>query len=211
MVTGLYEETHGIIHNEMYDPNLNDTFENWIDTGAVNAKDHKWYGQNPITEPIWITNQKSGDGRRSAASWVGSGVEFDGQTAINIPYNSSKPYNELIDQFIGMLTGDEAINFGAMYFDEPDTTGHKYGPYSKEMEQKLYELDKTLGYLIEQLQSHHLYDKLNLIVTSDHGMEQVSEDKTITLSEHIDIGLFKAYGRRTSYNLFLEQGNLLQF
>jgi predicted AlkP superfamily pyrophosphatase or phosphodiesterase len=209
MVTGLYQETHGIINNEMFDPVLNDTFENWIDTGAVNTRDQKWYGQNPLTEPIWITNQKQGNGRKSAASWVGGGVEFNGQAAINIPYNSSRPYNQLIDQFIGLFVGEEGINFGAVYFDEPDATGHKYGPYSKQMEDKLYELDQSLGYLMEQLQSHHLYEKLNLIVTSDHGMEQVSEDKTIYLSEHIDIGLFKAYGHRTSYNLFLSKGNFI--
>ena len=37
------------------------------------------------------------------------------------------------------------------------------------MKEKLFELDKNLEYLINELKSHHLFDKLNLIVTSDHG------------------------------------------
>ena len=37
------------------------------------------------------------------------------------------------------------------------------------MKEKLIELDKNLEYLINELKSHHLFDKLNLIVTSDHG------------------------------------------
>ena len=72
------------------------------------------------TEPIWTTNQKAGDGRRSAAEWVGAGITFDNQEIINIPYNRSKPYKELIDEFIGFYTEDiEPINFAALYFDEP--------------------------------------------------------------------------------------------
>ena len=71
------------------------------------------------------------------------------------------------------------------------------------MENKLYELDKTLGYLIDQLKSHHLFEKMNLIVTSDHGMEEVTKEKTINLDDHIDTSLFNAFGRRSSYNLFL--------
>ena len=116
MVTGLYEESHGIVHNEMYDPSLDETFE----SGTKESRDHKWYGQNKLAEPIWVTNQKAGNGRKSAASWVGSGVKFEDQAPINIPYNMTKPYNELIDEFIALFVKpDDPINFGAVYFDEP--------------------------------------------------------------------------------------------
>lgn len=202
MVTGLYEESHGIVHNEIYDPVLNEVFN----SVSKESHDHKWYGQNNKTEPVWITNQKNGDGRRSAASWVGSSIKFNGIAPIHIPYNYSRPYNELIDQFILLFTSpDGPINFGAIYFDEPDATGHKYGPYSKQMEEKLYSLDKTLGYLISELKSHHLFDKLNLIITSDHGMEEVSEKNAIYLDSYVDTGLFDAYGKKSSYNLFLKK------
>jgi arylsulfatase A-like enzyme len=71
------------------------------------------------------------------------------------------------------------------------------------MANKLKELDDILGYLIQELRSHHLYDKLNLIVTSDHGMEQVSNNTAIFLDKHVDVSLFKAYGSGALYNIFV--------
>lgn len=92
-----------------------------------------------------------------------------------------------------------------------DHTGHLYGPYSEQMNQKLKELDEDLGYLIDQLKSHHLYDKINLIITSDHGMESISEKTVIFLEEHVDTNLFNAYGSRACYSIFLKNGNFQIF
>lgn len=200
IVTGMYEETHGIIQNQMYDRKLKKMYEHV----SEESQTHEWYGQNNLTEPIWIANQKAGNGRKSAAEWIGAGVSFDDQSAIWIPYNNSKPYKKLIDEFVTLFTQeDEPINFGAMYFDEPDHTGHLHGPYSKEMEEKLYSIDKTLGYLIDELKSKNLFKKLNLIITSDHGMEEIKESSAIFLDSYIDTELFDAYGSRACYSLFL--------
>ena len=104
----------------MFDPILNETFE----SGTKESRDgqnNKWYVQNKQTEPIWATNQNAGNMRKSAASWIGSDVKFgDKKQAVSIPYDAKKPYNDLIDEFIGLLTvEDDPINFGAIYFDEP--------------------------------------------------------------------------------------------
>jgi len=202
------EETHGIIQNEMFDRDLNKEFNHL----ANESQTIEWYGQNKQTEPIWITNQKAGGGRRSAAEWIGGGLSFDDQSAIYIPYNNSKPYKELIDQFIALYVRDEEpINFGALYFDEPDHTGHLFGPYSKEMEKKLYFLDETLGYLINELKTHHLFDDLNLIITSDHGMEEITQKTAIFLDSYIDTNLFNAYGSRACYSIFVKNATDLEY
>lgn len=201
IVTGMYEETHGIIQNEMYDHHLKKTFSHL----SNESQTFEWYGQNSKTEPIWIANQRAGQERRSAAEWLGAGIEFDNQSAIYIPYNGTKPYKQLIDEFIHLFTrNEEPINFGALYFNEPDHTGHLYGPYSKEMEEKLYSLDKTLGYLINELKKNDLFENLNLIITSDHGMEEISEKTAIFLDSYIDTDLFDAYGSRACYSLFVK-------
>ena len=67
-----------------------------------------------------------------------------------------------------------------------------YGPYSQQMKDKLESLDNVLGYLIDQLKSHHLFDKLDLIITSDHGMESISKEKTIFLDSYVDTMSFAA-------------------
>jgi predicted AlkP superfamily pyrophosphatase or phosphodiesterase len=116
IVTGLYEESHGIVHNHMYDPILNETF----DIRMFGAAEKRWFAQNSLAEPIWITNQKASKMRRSAAEWIASDMVIDNQEIISIPYNHSRPFTDLIDQFITLYTDEEKpINFGAIYFDEP--------------------------------------------------------------------------------------------
>lgn len=125
IVTGLYEESHGILQNNMFDPTLNKTFN----YKSNESQTIEWYGQNKAAEPIWITNQKAGDSRLSAAEWIGSNIVFGDTNIVQIPYNRSKTYRELIDQFIGLFTRKfEPINFGALYFDEP---GKKKNPILK--------------------------------------------------------------------------------
>ena len=51
---------------------------------------------------------------------VGSQIKFADQDIISIPYNFTKPYKDLVDEFIDLFTREEdPINFGALYFDEP--------------------------------------------------------------------------------------------
>ena len=78
-----------------------------------------------------------------------------------------------------------------------------YGPYSDEMRIKLLELNDVLGYMVNKIKKNNL-DALNMIVTSDHGMETISSDRTIFLDSYIDISLFNAYGSRACYNIFLK-------
>lgn len=77
------------------------------------------------------------------------------------------------------------------------------------MAKKLKELDDDLGYLISQLKSHHLYDKVNMIITSDHGMESISEKTVIFLNEHVNTSLFDSYGSRACYSIFVKNGKLI--
>ena len=100
----------------MYDPVLKKNFN----IGSKDSHVIEWFGQNPEIEPIWTTNQKWEEDRRSAAEWIGSDVVFANQSILSIPYNRSTPYKELIDKFIGLFTNEkDPINFGALYFDEP--------------------------------------------------------------------------------------------
>jgi len=208
IVTGLYEESHGIMQNFMYDPQLKEKFS-YV---ASESQTQKWFGQNKITEPIWTTNQKAGQGRRSAAEWVGAGITFDNQEIISIPYNRSKPYKDLIDEFINLYAEEiDPINFGALYFDEPDHTGHLYGPYSVEMTEKLHYMNEILGYLIDQLKINDLFDDLNLILTSDHGMDTISNKTAIFLDSYIDTDLFEAYGSRACYSLFVKNDSDIEY
>ena len=62
------------------------------------------------------------------------------------------------------------------------------GPVSREISAKISEMDRILGYILEKFNESRLWDKVNLIVTSDHGMTDIDpKSKSIDLSQHIDI------------------------
>jgi alkaline phosphatase D len=72
-----------------------------------------------------------------------------------------------------------------LYFHEPDETGHKYGPDSEEIKSRIKEIDELTGYLFKRLRSLDISDKVNVIITSDHGMGTISNEKSVYLSDYI--------------------------
>uniref|UniRef100_A0A8C5RGA0 Ectonucleotide pyrophosphatase/phosphodiesterase 7 n=1 Tax=Laticauda laticaudata TaxID=8630 RepID=A0A8C5RGA0_LATLA len=68
-----------------------------------------------------------------------------------------------------------------LYFGEPDSTGHKYGPESQQRKDMIRQVDRTVGYLRQRITEHGLNSVLNLVITSDHGMETVIKKDEIHL------------------------------
>lgn len=177
IVTGMYEERHGLIDNYMYDPVYNDSFN-------PKTTDPKWFN---ASEPIWITNEKQGGGRLSAViNWVGSATPIQGRRAnFSMPYNKSIPYKRRVDMILEQLDKEHPANFLAVYFEEPDAAGHRYGPNSKQVIQAIQKVDNITNYLVQGLQKRNLFDKVNIILTSDHGMSDVNSSRFIFLDQYI--------------------------
>jgi len=172
IVTGLYEDSHGIINNYFYDPKFNSTFEYSID-------DKYWSG-----EPIWHTFEKQTKKRAAVYYWPGSEVSKFAPSYYIAPYNSDVPYKSRADQTLKWLR-DINIGFMALYVNEPDSSGHKHGPKSEEVRQAILKVDDLLGYiLLEVLNNPTKYKDLNIIVTSDHGMTELSKNKNILLEKY---------------------------
>jgi predicted AlkP superfamily pyrophosphatase or phosphodiesterase len=152
IVTGRYEENHGIINNVMWDPLYKETF-------TPSTVDPKWFNGS---EPVWITNQRHGNGHLSAViNWVGGSVPYHGHTAdFGPPYNKSISFKTRVDMVLQQLDRDPPVNFVAVYFNEPDSSGHVYGPNSKEVVEAVKNLDQIAGYLVEELKKRHLYDQV---------------------------------------------------
>ena len=66
-----------------------------------------------------------------------------------------------------------------LYFNEPDHSGHKYGPESSEVDNAVIEMDKLLGIITKKINSLPIKDSLNLVVLSDHGMTTIDSKKFI--------------------------------
>ncbi|KAK3592419.1 hypothetical protein CHS0354_036049 [Potamilus streckersoni] len=160
----------------MYDPEFNETF-------TMATKTSKWWEGG---EPVWVTARKHG--KRSAIYfWPGSETEIHGFFPnIWMKYNESDPFNNRIDTVIHWLLNDQA-DMVALYFHEPDYTGHIFGPNSTEVSKKVEEMDGWLGYLMKNLTDHGLWDNVNVIVTSDHGMAAVDvNSRVIDIYDYVD-------------------------
>ncbi|XP_077992145.1 ectonucleotide pyrophosphatase/phosphodiesterase family member 5-like [Glandiceps talaboti] len=177
IVTGLYQESHGIVGNKMYDPVLNDTF-------SLRTRDTEWWDNGG--EPMWVTVSKQG-GRSADYFWPGGDVVTNGgyQPDIWLPYNESHPYRDRIDTVVKWFT-EENIDFVTLYFNEPDGSGHNYGHDSPEVDEVIRQVDDLLGYLIDELIRVDMYDVIDIIITADHGMADISPDKKVFIYDYVD-------------------------
>jgi alkaline phosphatase D len=70
-------------------------------------------------------------------------------------------------------------------------------------------MDSLLGILITQLKTLPFYKEINLIVLSDHGMAEISKEKTIYLSQHLNPEWIRnRTGGNPNYNLAAKEGYL---
>ncbi|CAF4376594.1 unnamed protein product, partial [Adineta steineri] len=64
--------------------------------------------------------------------------------------------------------------FLLLFYSEPDRQGHDYGPNSNEVRKVLLRLDNELAHLLKRVKKE-LNDDLNIIILSDHGMEETKQ------------------------------------
>lgn len=83
------------------------------------------------------------------------------------------------------LPDNERPSVYAFYSEQPDFSGHKYGPFGPEMTNPLREIDKTVGQLMDGLKQLRLHRCVNVIFVGDHGMEDVTCDRTEFLSNYL--------------------------
>jgi predicted AlkP superfamily pyrophosphatase or phosphodiesterase len=105
----------------------------------------------------------------------------------------------MIDWFQNNKTNVRPINLGILYFEEPDEVAHKYGPdtdnsVTKEVQEKIFELDDILGYIKKKLVETNLIDEMNIILTSDHGQTDIGKNKMINLDKFVSRSLYTTRG-----------------
>ena len=178
IATGCYSNKHRIISNTFYSKTLEKKYSMYDRNTVI---DSSFYG----SEPIWVTAEKNGL-KSASYFWVGS--EAIGKTpSIYKNYDSSVSFTSRVDSVISWfnLSESKRPDLVLLYFNEPDHTGHMFGPESTEIADMITQTDQLLGYIVKQINTLDIRDKINLIVISDHGMSQVTQDKLIFLDDFI--------------------------
>lgn len=182
IVTGLYPQNHGIVENNVYD--FGEVFTMSKRREVENPR--WWWG-----EPIWVTAEKQGQ-RAASYFWVGSETAISGISPSSWRiYNGRVPNIMRVDKVLGYLDlpADKRPTMIAMYFSATDDVGHEFGPDAEETRYAVLEVDGYIERLINGLKRRRLDKKVNIIITSDHGMATYYPRQATFLDDHFDFDL----------------------
>lgn len=181
LATGLVPDHHGIVNSQFWAPEKGELFSRGDSATRYNPY---YFGG----EPIWVTAKKQGV-KSASIYWVGSDVAIQGLYPDYYLRWDNEPrltYPQRVEEAlrIAKLPESERPSLLMVYFDEPDWTTHHYGPVAEESEAVIEQLDSLMGILYRGLKE--LDYGVNLIVTSDHGMTDISDDRFISIEQSVN-------------------------
>ncbi|NXL83708.1 ENPP7 phosphodiesterase, partial [Alectura lathami] len=192
LLTGRYLENHGVIHNMWFNTSTGVKLP-YYSTQGVDS----WWDNGSL--PIWITAQRQANEftqclhqqglKTGSIHFPGTKAKYQGEEVnmklVEPPlfnYSNETAWRENIDTAMEWFTVNN-LDLITLYFGEPDSAGHKYGPESTERKNMVSQVDRTIGYLRQRIRESGLESSLNLIITSDHGMETVIKTNEIHIQK----------------------------
>lgn len=111
----------------------------------------------------------------------GGGANYSGQSVnrvvvedTNHPDDNETEWRQNIDKVMSWFS-DEDFDLVTLYYGEPDNVGHAKGPEHADRKKIVRQIDRTIGYLRDAIGHYGLTERLNVIITSDHGMTTVKK------------------------------------
>lgn len=175
--TGVRPGVHGIVGNVFYDRQ---------------TREHYYYpgdGRLLEAEPIWLTATRQGI-RTAVYDWT---LSHGQHGAVRTAYHGEKfdprlSDQQRLEQLLQAWENDSAepqpLRLLMCYMEGPDAAGHRFGPDSPEIAQKLKQVDRDLGQFLDRAlaawqRTRKPGDTFYLLVTTDHGMAKV--DRLVNL------------------------------
>lgn len=183
IATGLYPAHHGLVDNTFYDPQKKQLYR-IANRQAV--EDSSWYGGTPL----WVLAEQQ-QMISACFYWVGSEAAVRGVRPTHY-YR----YNELIDidQRLEIvkswltLPQEKRPHLITFYMSDVDHEAHSYGPDSKQTEEAVQFIDRTVARLVRMTDSLKL--PVNYIFVSDHGMTAVDTTNFVSFPAAADTNRF---------------------
>ena len=179
LATGLTPDHHGIITNTFWDRERGVEF-------SLGNKDTRSKGYYYGGDPVWLTAKHQGV-KTATVFWVGSDVAIQGEhpTYWRDYQTEQMDYPSRVDEIIRLLKLPEKDrpHLVMAYFEEPDRSGHNYGPMHRMTRRAVEDMDLLLSGLWARIQLLPFADKVNLIVTGDHGMASVDPKRFVDIDD----------------------------
>ncbi|RPD98872.1 alkaline phosphatase family protein [Aureibaculum marinum] len=200
IATGMYPDKHNIIGNSFYSDKKNTIY-------SISNRETVTDGSFYEGTPIWVQAEKE---NMVTASYffVGSEADIQGiKPTYYRDYNGKIKNETRVTQVLNWLTlpEEKRPHLITMYFSDMDDTGHKYGPNNdEELKKSLINLDKNLGNLFKGVQKTGL--PVNIIIVSDHGMEELQTSKLIPIELIKNDSLFLTVNNGSFVNIYPKKG-----
>ena len=188
LMTGLYPDHHGVIDNTMVDPRMPGMAFGGPHTKGQDSDPRWWDGATPL----WVTAARAGL-KTASSRWPGDEAIVHGVTPTYLAQHSA-PLT-IAAQVEGVLAWLDLPRAKRpvlirLHLDDVDGYGHIFGPDSSRTNIAISSIDAVLGQLAQGLKTRKLYDRVNIVVVSDHGMTGVSPKRNIYLDDLVDPAFF---------------------
>ncbi|MDQ3713846.1 MAG: ectonucleotide pyrophosphatase/phosphodiesterase [Acidobacteriota bacterium] len=179
IATGLYPEHHGIVENNIFDFDVIFTLDK-----RPEVQNPRWW----LGEPIWATAEKQ---NQIAASYFFPGTETDLKDlrpTFFKDYNGKAPNDLRVDKILSWLDLpiEKRPTMLTLYFSDVDDAGHEFAPDAEETRYAVLEVDDNIKRLVDGLKTRKIFEQVNLIIVSDHGMATVDRTNSVFLDDIFD-------------------------
>ena len=179
LATGLVPDHHGIITNTFWDREKGVEFSLG---NKVTRADGRYYGG----DPVWLTAKHQGV-KTATVFWVGSDVTIHGEhpTYWRDYQTEQLDFEGRVDEVLRLLKLPEQDrpHLVMAYFEEPDRSGHNYGPMHRMTRRAMEDLDLLLSKMWARIQLLPIASQVNLIITGDHGMASVDPKRFVDIDD----------------------------
>lgn len=180
LVTGLTPDRHGLVENNMLDPDIPGVDFKLSNAAAVS--DRRWWDG---ATPVWVSAERAGV-RTAAMFWPGTEAAIQGvRPSRYLKYDETVPAEARVDQLVAWLDvpAAERPGFATLYFEDVDDAGHYDGLPSAGLTAALRRLDDAVARLDAALTAKGV--AANLVIVSDHGMAPMSPDRRIYVEDFL--------------------------
>ncbi|MBO9565715.1 MAG: alkaline phosphatase family protein [Niastella sp.] len=195
IATGLYPSHHGLVANWFYDESKDRSYSM---SNKKEVGDSSWYGGTPL----WVLAEEN---QLLSASmfWVGSEAAVK-NTRATYSFNYTEKIG--VDRRIAIvkdwlsLPEDKRPHLITFYINEPDHSGHNYGPDAPQTAEAVHMVDTAIYRLTEAVQ--HTGLPVNFVLVADHGMTTVDTTNWISFPAAIDTTQFIIQSSGTTVCLY---------
>lgn len=183
LATGLVPDHHGIINNTFWD-----------------VKNRRQYSMGDSAT-------RNNGVKTGNMYWVGSDIAIKkSHPTYYRPWNA-KPFltfEQRIDTVLTWLQKPEPERprLIMLYFEEPDGSGHHNGPCSLPTGAVVQHMDSLVGVLRKKIEALPFGGDINLIITSDHGMTDISPERVVNINDYVKPEWCEVIDGRTPTSIF---------